>query len=472
VAYESLLSDQRTALHRAAVSALEAHTAVLPEAQVERLAHHALCGEVWGKAAEYCGKAAGKAYEHSALNDAIRLLEQALSALDRVPPTAKIVGQSIDLRVQLRQALWSVGRVTEANAHLIEAERLAETLDDKTRIAAIGVIKTQIFNSEGDLDRAVATGQRARSVAQMVGSEPLAISAEFFLSQSYFFRGELRQAIAVLEPLRARITGELRRERLGTSMTTSVLCLVNQARAYALLGDFPQARALAAEAEAIAREVGRPFDLGFALHALGNIAVVVGDYKEALVTLEQALELCRAYQFDPLFPLVACPLGFALACLGDATRGRELLANGTLIAQRSRLIFYVVWSAAFGARAHLETEALDTALGIANDALPKAINMNFRFLEVWLRRVAGVAVTDPNTALTHLHSAAALATELDTRPDLAHCRWALADAYERLGRYEESQAERTAANELYRALDIRRSGIYAAVSRTGDGRAS
>jgi len=470
VAYESLLSDQRRALHCAAIAALEAHPAALPDDQVERLAHHALSGELWAKAVEYCRKAAEKAYEYSALNDAIRFLEQALTALDRLSRTAEMVGLSVDLRVQLRQALWSVGRVAEANAHLDEAERLAETLDDKTRIAALGVIKTQILNSEGDLEGAVATGRRARSVAQMVGSEPLAIAAEFFLSQSYFFRGELRQAIAVLEPLRARITGKLRRERLGTSMTTSVLCLVNQARVYALLGDFPQARASAAEAEAIAREVDRPFDLGFALHALGNIAVDTGDYEGARRILEQALELCRMHEFQPLFPLVACPLGLALACLGDVKRGTELLADATLIAKRSRLTFYAVWSAAFAARTHLETRALDMALGVANAALPKAIEMNFRFLEIWLRRVAGAATTDADAALAHLQRAAALATELGARPDLAHCRWALAELYDWLGRHDEGEAERIAASELYRALDMhRRFGVASAASRaTGE----
>src|SRR5215211_3215485 len=55
--------------------------------QIERLAHHALRGEVWDKALIYCRQAGEKAVARSAYREAVGSLEQALSALAHLPET-------------------------------------------------------------------------------------------------------------------------------------------------------------------------------------------------------------------------------------------------------------------------------------------------------------------------------------------------------------------------------------------------
>ena len=57
VAYGSLLHERRRALHARIVEALEALAGDRVAEQVERLAHHALRGEVWDKALTYCRQA-------------------------------------------------------------------------------------------------------------------------------------------------------------------------------------------------------------------------------------------------------------------------------------------------------------------------------------------------------------------------------------------------------------------------------
>jgi predicted ATPase len=69
VAYGSLLQEQRQGLHARIVEALEAFAgdrvaeaaSGRPPNQVDRLAHHALHGEVWAKALLYCRQAGEKA---------------------------------------------------------------------------------------------------------------------------------------------------------------------------------------------------------------------------------------------------------------------------------------------------------------------------------------------------------------------------------------------------------------------------
>ena len=97
VAYNSLLLERRRVLHARLVEAFEA---LAPERgtagasgaqglaagkpgtdQVERLAHHALRGEVWDKAVAYCQQAGARAWDRGAFREAVSSFEQALQAL-------------------------------------------------------------------------------------------------------------------------------------------------------------------------------------------------------------------------------------------------------------------------------------------------------------------------------------------------------------------------------------------------------
>src|SRR4029453_3709175 len=85
VAYGSLLQERRRGLHARIVEDLEALAGDRVIEQAERLAHHALRGEVWEKALTYCQQAGEKAMTRSAHREAVGSFEQALSALQHLP---------------------------------------------------------------------------------------------------------------------------------------------------------------------------------------------------------------------------------------------------------------------------------------------------------------------------------------------------------------------------------------------------
>src|SRR5262249_30812447 len=85
VAYGSLLVERRRALHARIVEALEALAGDRVAEQVERLAHHALRGEVWDKAVAYCRQAGVRVLWSSAYREAVVWFEQALVALTHLP---------------------------------------------------------------------------------------------------------------------------------------------------------------------------------------------------------------------------------------------------------------------------------------------------------------------------------------------------------------------------------------------------
>src|SRR5262249_20285635 len=98
VTYGSLLQERRRALHARIVTAREGLAGDRLTEQVERLAHHALRGEVWDKAVAYCRQAGVKAVARSANREAVTCLEQALGALGHLPERRDLTEQAIDIR--------------------------------------------------------------------------------------------------------------------------------------------------------------------------------------------------------------------------------------------------------------------------------------------------------------------------------------------------------------------------------------
>ena len=105
VTYGGLLQERRRALHARIVEAIEMlHQDRLGE-QIERLAHHALRGELREKAVHYLRQAGLKAAARSALQDARAWFEQALGVLEVLPESPSTLEQAFEIRLELRAVL-------------------------------------------------------------------------------------------------------------------------------------------------------------------------------------------------------------------------------------------------------------------------------------------------------------------------------------------------------------------------------
>src|SRR5262249_36631590 len=134
VAYSSLLVDRRRALHARIAEAIEELYSERLAEHVERLAHHAFRGEQWERAARFFREAGAKAAAQSAYGVAVTSLEQALAALRHLPETRETITQGIDLRFELRTALQPLNEHERVLTYLREAETLASTLGDQSRL--------------------------------------------------------------------------------------------------------------------------------------------------------------------------------------------------------------------------------------------------------------------------------------------------------------------------------------------------
>jgi predicted ATPase len=134
VAYLSLLQERRRILHARIVDALEALFPDRLAELVERLAHHALRGEVWDKAVTYCREAGARAYNRSALHETVTWFDRRLEVLSHLPESPERIALAIDLRLDLGIVLSPLAEWRKLLTHLHEAEVLARALDDRVRL--------------------------------------------------------------------------------------------------------------------------------------------------------------------------------------------------------------------------------------------------------------------------------------------------------------------------------------------------
>jgi class 3 adenylate cyclase/tetratricopeptide (TPR) repeat protein len=215
VAYGSLLQERRRGLHGRAVEAIERCYSERLAEYVERLAHHALRGEVWEKAVGYLRQAAGKAMDRWAYREAATDLDQALDALRHLPDSGPRTEQAIDLHIDASVAQGSmVGSWAKGTEHAREAEALAEALGDGRRQGrALGRLAISKWNA-GDPEGALELAQRALDLATAHGDLPSQALASQRLGFVWMTIGEYRRAAERLRQVVETLEGDRRYERL------------------------------------------------------------------------------------------------------------------------------------------------------------------------------------------------------------------------------------------------------------------
>jgi tetratricopeptide (TPR) repeat protein len=459
VAYGSLLLERRRALHAGIVAASERLYADRLTEQAERLAQHALRGEVWDKAVAYCRQAGTKAFARSALREVVACCEQALAALKHLPESRATQEQAIDLRFDLRNALWDLGEIRQMLDSLREAATLAEVLDDQPRLGRVSVYMCRYFREMGDHDSAVESGQHALAVAETLGDVALQVMVHHHLGVVYHVLGDHRRAMGLLRSNVESLVGDLIRERFGLSTLPSVISRAWLARCLAELGAFSEGSAHGEEAVRIAEAVDHPVSLIWAYLGVGFLSLRQRDFSRAIPGLERGLDLCRVYNIPLWFPETAAALGCAYAFAGRIAEALPLLEqaeqSGAAMGQMGGHALRV----GYLSEAYLLAGRMQEAVQLAGRALDLSRDYKERGHEAWALRLLGEIATHqkpPEIALAahHYRQALALAEELDMRPLVAHCHLGLGTLYAKTGQREQARPELSTAITMYRAMEM------------------
>ncbi len=312
VAYGSLLHERRRDLHSQIVEAIERLHAERLSKHVERLAHHALRGQVWAKAVAYLRQAGLKAATRSAHRDATVDLEQCLAALRHLPEGRETTLLAVDVRLELAFALAQSARYGDILQRMKEAEPLAESLGDQPRLGQVLLRMAQAFRLTGDYDDALRVGHRAVAVADELGEPLLRSGTRHRLAQIYFNVGEFPRAIELLRGS-VNLLGELTGTADELGYVRGVGPYAWLAYGLAVLGEFAEAIPLVRRALRLAESGARPRDLIVAFGNLSAIYLLRGDHLEAVPVLERGLALCQRWGILDWSPTLSAGLAVAYA---------------------------------------------------------------------------------------------------------------------------------------------------------------
>jgi class 3 adenylate cyclase/tetratricopeptide (TPR) repeat protein len=457
VAYGSLLQERRHALHVRIVEAIEMLYPNRLAEQVERLAHHALRGELWEKAYRYFRQASAKAVAHSAHREASACFEQALEALRHLPESRETLAQAIDLRLDLRNSLLPLGAYERILEHLREAEALATALGDQRRLGWVSSYMSRYFWVVGDQECALTFGQRALAIAEALDDFTFQFMATYHLGTTYLVLGDYRRAMAFLRRNVASLEGDLLYKRFALAGLPSVVARTWLLWCLAELGEFAEAITCGEEAVRIAEAIQHPYSMSLAYYGVGFLALRKGEFDKAIPVLDHSLALCQATPIPDLFPAIASFLGAAHAFAGRVVEALTLLERAVEQATAMRHMMHQSLRVAWLGESHLLAGRLEEADALAERSLALAREHQERGHQAYALRLLGdIAVLreppESAHAEAHYRQALALAEELGMRPLQAHCHRGLGTLYATIGRAEQARAELSTAIEWYRAM--------------------
>jgi tetratricopeptide (TPR) repeat protein len=458
-AYESVLKSVRRDTHQRLVEVLETRFPDTAATTPALLAHHAQRGELWHKAVTYFWLAGDKAFARSAYREAVTSFEQALGALQHFPDNYDTRAQAIDLRLALRNALWTLGDLGQLFAHLQEAEVLAEALGDQHRLGWVAVYLLAHFAQACDPDRALAAGRRALAIATALGDMSLTVGAQHYLGGVYRSLGDYRRAVVCYQTNVACLRGALRQELLGLPGLASVFSRSHLVVSLAECGAFAEGWAPAKEGIRMAGAAAHPYSRVMALWAVGLRALRQGDLPQAIVALEQALDLVQEAYLQLLVPLVTAPLGAVYALTGRPAEALPLLEQAVAQAVAMHYMWDHALRVIWLGEAYLRAGRLGEAATQAQSALEFSCAHQERGHEAYALRLLGEihAYHNPpegEQAEAHYRQALTLAEELGMRPLQAHCYLGLGMLYRQIERLEDARAALSTAIHMYRTMEM------------------
>jgi class 3 adenylate cyclase/tetratricopeptide (TPR) repeat protein len=455
VAYSSLLLEQRRGLHGRVVQALEALAPERVAEQVERLAQHALRGEVWGKAVTYCQQAGARAYDRAAFREAVASFEQALQALAYLPEHGDTRVLAIELRLALGGSMNALGEYGRQLALLGEAEALARALDDRARLGWVLSLMAAALMVTGEPNGAMAAGKQALALAAALGDSALQEQASLNLGQVHRAIGDCGRATELLR----RNVEAVARESGTPSTVRRIWSQAWLADTLSNLGAFAEGKRHGEEALHLATLEGRGQTPMVAHGCLGRLYLAKGDLEPAIRVLEQGLALCRASGNRIWLRSIMAGLGSAYALQGRLAEGRVLLEEAISESIRTGALLYQSWYVVWLSEVCRLEGRGEEAWQHARQALDLARQQKERGNEALALHQLGVvqAHADPPDAAqaeAHYRQALALAEELGMRPLQAHCHRGLGTLYATTGQRAQARTELATAIELYQAMEM------------------
>jgi class 3 adenylate cyclase/tetratricopeptide (TPR) repeat protein len=458
VAYRALLRERRIFLHAKIVTALELVAGPNLRDHVENLSHHAYQGELWDKAVTYLKESGLKAVSRSSFRNAMHYFEQALEALRHLPVTDDALKNAVDIRIEMRNALYILGDFRQGSSYLEEAQPAAVKLNDRGRLGTLFNLMTAHWNLSGNSERAIASGMQALQHTNAPEHLDLHIVAHYFLGAAYHSVGQYDQAVSVLQRA-LKLIGNRKNETFGTTGIVSVICQHWLVRCFAQLGEFAEALPYGERAIKTAVDCGHPYSIVYAYYGVGMLNYIQGNFQKAAFMLQRGLDVCRSADIPVLYPLIAASLGSAYVFVRHTDEALGLLKSAiehpAWMTRMGGQALRMAWvsEAYFAAGQDSEAEMYATR-GLELSRENKDMGS-----EAWLLRLLGDIFSrrrplDLKQVEASYAEALRLASDRRMRPLQAHCYFGLGTVHYQASNPVQARSELLAAIQLYQTMSM------------------
>jgi class 3 adenylate cyclase/tetratricopeptide (TPR) repeat protein len=443
VAYATLLTTRRQALHAAAGRALEALYAHRLEEAYDRLAYHYAQTDEAAKAVEYLTRFAEKAMARYAREEAIAAMQEACRHAERLPGETRD-RCLLDLAIRQGQPLSELGRLQEALDLLLLQQNYVERLQEPVHAANYYLHLAQIYNRLGDWQQALQSAHRCLEEASQCGHEAALGRAHYLLMMTINYMGQPQQAL---------VHGQQALPLLERTHEWYWLGQVHYWFAFIALrlGEFDRALQSATRIEALGETIGDRRLQCQAAQMVLLTYVTKGEWDTAIASGQRALTLAsedlqRTYW-------ISAALGYAHLEQGGVDRAITLLEPVIQHFTAARQTWG--WFAAWLGEAYAAAGRIDEARALVREGLART-----REAEYWigigiaqraLGRV-GRASGALSQAEVHLHEALQTFAEHGYRPEQARTYLDLASVAQAQGNAAAAAMHLGAAYALFAEL--------------------
>lgn len=449
VAYEEIGEPRRRMLHAAVAAAIEREHALDLDAHRAALAGHHRRALAWDKAVEHLLATASQAAERGAYRDAVALFDSAREALGHLPPNSGVMARVVDLLLETRDLLITLGEIPRTAEHLAEAERLARQAGDEHRLAHVLHRVAHNHWLLGDQARTIEVSEQVLAIGERLGDATQTGVALLKLGQAHNALGDHARAIEHFERgLRADpVTDHNPSRSLGVP---SVITRTWLALSLAEVGRFDEAVDHGERARRDADAAGQLYTIFYAIYQLGRIHLGRGAPALAVPLLEQSASLADAWHIGLMRGACADHLARAYVLAGRLPEARALLHPGAL-PPRS----YVSARQVSRGECFLALDRADDALSEAQQAIELARRFGERSHEAKaLGLLAAVRAQQGKAgeAAALYRETRSHAEALGLRPLVAQCRLGLGRLAEAAGDAEVARTELARAATTFREL--------------------
>jgi class 3 adenylate cyclase/tetratricopeptide (TPR) repeat protein len=460
VSYGGVLRERRRDIHARVVDATEKLYADRLGEKVERLAHHAVRGELKEKAVHYLRQAGAKAAARSAIPDARERFEQALDILKSLPETQTAMEHAFEIRIELRPVLRQLGEVRQMLEHLREAEALAERLKDDRRRGRVCGLMTTVLSTLNELDEALLTGTRALEIARRIGDLGLGFVSTSCLEQAYYYRGEHTHVVQIGTENLAALPAEWDREYFGLAVPLSVFGRGWLIMSLAELGRFAEAAKYEAEAIRLAESTEHAHTIGWARLTASMPHFFQGNWAKAHSLVEHWTNVSQTLDVAVLLPWAVASSAWALAQIGETSEALSRVREGEQLLERQAtqgIVGHRAWAYHALGRACLALGRFDEAQRLGCRAVESAQRQS-GFAAHALHLLGDLATQpghfDADNGAAHYRQALSLAEQHGMRPLVARCHFGMGQLSHRIGKPEHAREHLETATMMYREMDM------------------